>query len=111
LSLGWSLETKNIIGVIINLLSSFFSGIMVVVLRNICIKTSSVENPKIKMTVLEVNIKIKKITMYKMLLSCFFILISSIILENVIMKPSFFEELVNEIDYVFFFILVGTFEY
>lgn len=51
LSLGWTVETKNIAGVIVNLASSFCSGAMAVILRKICITT---EKPPLQMSVAEV---------------------------------------------------------
>jgi len=83
LSLGWS-EEKNILGVIINLCSSFFSGAMTVLLRKICIKTES-----LKMSVIE-------ITMFKMLISSLFILIPSIILETILTHPNFWQSIISQ---------------
>lgn len=94
LSLGWTVGTKNIAGVIVNLVSSLFSGASAVILRNICITT---EKPPFQMSIIEVFIKnyihLLKITMFKMLIGSVFMTVPALILDTITKSPTIWEAL------------------
>ncbi|KAL9650447.1 hypothetical protein ABK040_004671 [Willaertia magna] len=105
IGLGWTIQKSNIVGVVINLASSLCTGMMYIAMRYVFKKME--RQKELKMTILEM-------TMVKMFLSFFFILITALIMETIIPAanhskgPNVFVVLFSNPE-VFFMVLGGVF--